>query len=55
MDKNKNKVPDWIENVIYWSSTILLLSEAYKKIVKGEKLTDAFDVTKGVDYADSSK
>lgn len=44
-DKNKNQVPDWVENIIYWSSVALLLSQTYKKICNGEDLQNALDVT----------
>ena len=45
MDKNKNKVPDWVENVIYWGSISLVLGQTLKKIMSGEDLTKSFDVT----------
>lgn len=55
-DKNKNKIPDWVENVIYWSSVALLLCDTYKKICRGEDLRTALDVTnKGEINADNSK
>lgn len=55
-DKNKNKIPDWVENVIYWSSVALLLCDTYKKICRGEDLRTALDVTnKGENNADNSK
>lgn len=55
-DKNKNKIPDWVENVIYWSSVALLLCDTYKKICSGEDLRTALDVTnKGEINADNSK
>lgn len=48
-DKNRNKIPDWVENVVYWSSVALLLCQTYKKICNGEDLTRSLDVTVGVD------
>lgn len=54
-DKNKNKVPDWVENLVYWSSVALLLCQTYKKICNGEDLTKAFDVTQGAEDVGNSK
>lgn len=41
MDRNKNHIPDWVENVIYWASVALLACNTYKKIASGE-----LDITK---------
>lgn len=54
-DKNRNKVPDWVENIVYWSSVALLLCQTYKKICNGDDLTRAFDVTQGVGDVGNSK
>lgn len=54
-DKNRNKIPDWVENVVYWSSVVLLLCQTYKKICNGEDLTKSFDVTEGVADVNNSK
>ncbi|WP_296692283.1 hypothetical protein [Treponema sp. UBA7567] len=54
-DKNRNKVPDWVENVVYWSSVALLLCQTYKKICNGDDLTKVFDVTQGVEDVGNSK
>ena len=55
-DKNRNKIPDWVENLLYWSSVVLLLGQTYKKICNGEDLTKAFDVTeKGAEDVSNSK
>lgn len=53
-DKNKNKVPDWVENLVYWSSVALLLCQTYRKICNGEDLTKAFDFTQGAEDVVSS-
>ena len=55
VDKNKNKVPDWVENLVYWASVALLLCQTYKKICNGEDLTKAFDVTQGAEDVSNSK
>lgn len=44
-DKNRNKIPDWVENVVQWSATALLLAQVYKKICAGEDMTKVLDVT----------
>lgn len=45
MDKNKNDIPDWVENLAYYAGAVLLFVEAYKKVKSGEPLTNALDVT----------
>lgn len=48
MDKNKNGVPDWVENLLMWGSVAVILAQTVKKVMSGEDLTTAIDVTKGV-------
>lgn len=49
MDKNKNKIPDWLENLIYWGTVVAVVGTTLKKVMNGEVLTRAFDVTSAVD------
>lgn len=54
-DKNRNKIPDWVENLLYWSSVVLLLGQTYKKICNGEDLTKSLDITQGAEDVSNSK
>ena len=45
MDKNKNNVPDWVENVIYWGGVALVFGQTIKKLMNGEDFTKSFDLT----------
>lgn len=54
-DKNKNKIPDWVENLLYWSSVVLLLGQTYKKICNGEDLRKSLDITQGAEDVSNSK
>lgn len=44
-DKNKNQVPDWLENAVYWASVVLAVGGALRKVMAGEDLQTALDVT----------
>lgn len=53
MDKNKNLIPDWVENVLHWGSVAVLLATTLKKIYSGEDLAKAMDTTSGVENGNS--